>query len=161
MELGEDAKSLVADYRGKLLVYTLDSTIRLEQWDLISGLVKELSKHQNHQGSFPSSSGNVVECGVDLLLSSSACPNDVLLGALQIIIKEGVYSVKSSLETATKWVRILMSLALPSRDQICDEAMTHLKEGLALRNVRCVGWLCIYTLLVWLMRFIDYGVPST
>lgn len=135
MELGEDTKRLVAEYRGKLLVYSLDSTIRLEQWHLISGLIKELSKYQDHQGLFPTSSVDVIECGVDLLLSSNECPSEVLLGALQIIIKEGVYSVKSSLETASKWVRILMSLALPSRDQVCEEAMTQLKEGLALRNV--------------------------
>lgn len=108
-------------------MYGLDSTLKLEQWHLINSLAKEIMEYQ-HQPT-------IVECGVDLLLSNEKCPTDVLLEALQIIIKEGVYSQNLNLATSSKWVRILLSLTLPSREHLCEEALTHLKEGLALRNV--------------------------
>ena len=101
--------------------------MKLGQWPLITSLVKEVTEYQDQN--------EIVECAIDLLLSHGSCPTDVLLGALQIIIKDGVYSQKSSLDTAIKWVRILMSLTLPSREQLCEEAISQLKEGLALRKV--------------------------
>lgn len=124
------AASRVKEYRGKLVLYNLDSTLKLEQWHMINGLAKELMEYQGQS--------DIVECGIDLLLSSESCPTDTLVGALQIIVKDAVYSQNTNLAVSSKWVRIMMSLTLPTREQVCDEALGHLKEGLALRNVRRV-----------------------
>lgn len=102
--------------------------MRLGQWHLVNQLLKDITGYQGH--------AEIVEFAVDLLLSNAECPTDTLLEALQVIIKDVVYSHKSGLATTAKWVRVLMSLTLPSREHICEEAMTQLKERLAIPNVR-------------------------
>lgn len=114
-------------FEGKLLLYDLESTLKLKEWNSIKQLVKDLNEYKDE--------AKIVECGIDLLLSDENCPRETVLEALQIVIKEGIYSPNSSLNTTAKWVRVIMSLTLPNKEQFCEDVISQLKEGLALRKV--------------------------
>jgi hypothetical protein len=117
-------------FQGKLMLYSLESTLKLKEWNSIKQLMKDLNKYQEES--------KIVECGIDLLLSDGNCPRETILEALQIVTKEGIYSQKSSLDMTIKWVRIIMSLSLPKKEQFCEEIISQLKEGLALRKVKII-----------------------
>lgn len=114
-------------FEGKLLLYDLESTLKLKEWNSIKQIVKELNEYKDE--------AKIVECGIDLLLSDENCPRETVLEALQIVIKEGIYSPNASLNTTAKWVRVIMSLTLPNKEQFCEDVISQLKEGLALRKV--------------------------
>lgn len=110
------------------MLYNLESTLKLQEWNSVKQLFKDLNAYQEES--------KIVECGIDLLLSDGNCPRETIIEALQIVTKEGIYSQKSSLVMTIRWVRIIMSLSLPNREQFCEEIITQLKEGLALRKVK-------------------------
>lgn len=89
--------------------------------------MKELSNYH-------SCSPQIIQCGVDLLLNDGNIPKESMLECLNIVIKESIFSPKCGIEIATKWVRVIMSLTLPSKEDYCEGALLQLKEALALRK---------------------------
>lgn len=79
-------KTHSSEYLPKLLIYELDSCLHLKKWGLVKSIVVKILKATS--AGEDKKHGNLLECTVDLLLSSSALPLPTLLENLHVITSE-------------------------------------------------------------------------
>ena len=53
------------------MLYNLESTLKLQEWNSVKQLVKDLNAYQEES--------KIVECGIDLLLSDGNCPRETII----------------------------------------------------------------------------------
>lgn len=122
------------DYLQKLLVYELDSCIHLEDWDHIKAVIQKIVKWTSD---IQTTQSLLFQCTVDLLLNSPTLPLDILLDSLLVMtteklgmINHGSDREREELEVVGRWVRVVVGLSLPSREDVCARVLAQLKEFL-------------------------------
>lgn len=151
------------DYVKKLLIYELDSCLHLHEWNHVKQIIQKAAVLSNMSAANPTTSKNehaassafLIQCFVDLLLNSSALPLDTLVECLHLIVTKKLNAISSTqdtpsdlpsdeneMETAAKWVRVLVGLTLPGREEICSDMLAHFREFLKGQGKVCLTSSC-------------------
>lgn len=140
------------EYLRHLLIYELDSCLHMQQWNQVKPIIQKIIKRNiqtsdqvksnrrdsKSENNFPPSL--LLQCAADLLLNCNNFPLDKLLDSLKLMTNEKLlngisgsltsYDQQEEIETAAKWIRVLVGLTLPAREEVCVDVLAHLKEFL-------------------------------